>query len=1262
MSTPQDGTTARSTESPSWRASPPHLAGGAQGISGHTMFQSAVSPGPGDMGSTGLDPVNQQNGASRSPSIPRTQSPESGLEVRVGLDENGHRVFFETATGLRLRMAADSAPLTEADITTLQFGTAAPSISQPPSEVSDIHSTSGRSNSPSEPQPNAEGLEGGLLGALNAGRDHLLTSTAISLDHHLIARDSHRALVQLRDDVDAQLTAFHHELDGVNTKIVEHVDENVKVLRELGASEDAIKSVIAKMSGAKLSTPGLTRISSLPSIRLPEAVKESIDASLAPRLGQESIHDFQRRAQLATDGKHRTASAFTFDEGAVETSTARPQQDREATARQNPKSLRFEDIGSISTGIHYRHKQGNTTLGDVHGQSVLRDEGISQTENALEEYQADNDRKIAAIIERQVGEALDVPTRVKAPKLGTPQSFSGSENDPVAFISWTESITMWMRAQFLGRPDVDAYRVTLLKTLLMGNALEWFIDHVEGQDGPSTIPYDFTIIMCALHRRFITFATAQKASKAFDLVRYHPDDGPTKLMDSLVTASRRMREPMTDFVIRQRFLSLVPHAISEFLAIHKGLTAEYSTVQQLRFHAAHFWDTNTSFQHPRAAGGNNAAAGTGIAAGTCSATPAARRAIRLEAPAVTKPTVRFPANPTSSTTATRTPGIVRAGDTLGDANKQCFKCGVVGHIGVNCSRNTNPRVGLAATRVLDSYSEDDYEQPAAEGAVEEVHDDWGGSQYEPNDEDDPADLGNLIDLNQSVEPRVGAMTIHYFSARIVPITIPVVDLSESEKRAEWLSTLTPLLRELADTGANSMVDSTEELFGPSALVDVARINESRVDRGEAEFTPEEAEERRRGLILAHLYPILSWTSFSKLAFEFQVRTDGVPQSRSVTEEWSTLLLLDAAEQARREFQGVEIPRWEVMMVSTFTLAGSDAQLIELSDRFCEHIQAVGEIRTVLFPQHTRAISLLHEVEGRPAPARARAQQVLAHVGNTVDEVIAELEQKEEDLENLTSRLQRLHTAVLGELNRREVREEIIHREQRPMMNRVLTRSPTGSRGGESPAPTVDEAAGALPGSPPPVYVSGDSEEDEADTTSDRSADEDSVTHSAPEIRVNDTPGPEDTVTNSAAPPPGYRRPLGYTTFLMDAETGTLVGSAHSVTGQHVSVIDEYTAEDVPEYPGAEGSAPTARSSTPTDSDRELWAQLPEVTIEELTVAESSIDGVVGLRSQRVGPSDNVGEIWTRPPTTARSSTLTLPANNWARRNPGLLWPYIGIPI
>ncbi|KAJ7689693.1 hypothetical protein B0H17DRAFT_861837, partial [Mycena rosella] len=65
-----------------------------------------------------------------------------------------------------------------------------------------------------------------------------------------------------------------------------------------------------------------------------------------------------------------------------------------------------------------------------------------------------------------------LPSHVKPPKLDTPTRFTGTD-DHLAFIRWIEKVASWMRTMFYGGPDVDKYRVSLLKNLLHGVALEW---------------------------------------------------------------------------------------------------------------------------------------------------------------------------------------------------------------------------------------------------------------------------------------------------------------------------------------------------------------------------------------------------------------------------------------------------------------------------------------------------------------------------------------------------------------------------------------------------------------------------------------------------------------------------------------------------------------------------------------------------------------------------------------------------------------------
>ncbi|KAK7045050.1 transposon Tf2-12 poly protein, partial [Favolaschia claudopus] len=196
----------------------------------------------------------------------------------------------------------------------------------------------------------------------------------------------------------------------------------------------------------------------------------------------------------------------------------------------------FEDVSSISQAPPMNRDTRDFSVGPENTLASISPQAGDQAE----EFQASMDRKIIALVDKQLGEALDLPSRIKAPKLTTPAPFTGDKNDSDDFMLFVENVTTWMRAQFLGGPDVDGYRVTLLKTLLLKNAHDWFLDYVEGRNGPATVPNNFTSILCALHRRFITFSTAQRASKAFEAIRYRPEDGPTKLMDDLVSASRKM--------------------------------------------------------------------------------------------------------------------------------------------------------------------------------------------------------------------------------------------------------------------------------------------------------------------------------------------------------------------------------------------------------------------------------------------------------------------------------------------------------------------------------------------------------------------------------------------------------------------------------------------------------------------------------------------------------------------------------------------------
>ncbi|KAJ7040898.1 hypothetical protein C8F04DRAFT_1177504 [Mycena alexandri] len=1005
----------------------------------------------------------------------------------------------------------------------------------------------------------------------------LSTVHAVSaVDQQNLARATHSLLVQLRHDTADRLNSLHLEIEGSQSALVTHISNNLKILRELGASTKAIGHAISKMSDLPLASP---KMAPLPKFKLGDdtditpAARSELDGALPPRTPHESTEEFNRRAQFALDGRRRAASAFAFDVGPTDTSTAHVQQRAETHARMNP-----------ANNVSMANTTAPQTPGLGFGPDVtIFGDAVSHAEGVLEEYHAENDRKIAAIIHRQVGEVLDVPSRIKALKLPSPSMFSGSVNDPAAILTYVETMATWMRAQFMGGPEADTYRVTLLKTLLTGNALEWFIEHVEGQNGPVTVPYEFTSVVCALHRRFITFATAEKASRAFDQVRYKAEDGPSKFMDDLVSASRKMREPMPDFVICQRFMRLIPEKIREHLVLHKGLSEVYSTIQQLRFHATYVWDGNavlrttpsasTQSSHPAHA----------------TAHPSNNRATRQAAPRTDVARV----TPMSASAPPASKALATAGsdDSNPHSHKRCFKCGVIGHIGSDptCPKNTGssrPRMGLAAHRVVDSYAEDDFPEAAIAAVTEEVHNDWGGSQYEPEDDRDPNEAPDLTDLvgaefESEDKARMGAMQIRYFSMRVI---LPEVDYSPSPEYLAWIASLTPLQAELAGLDLNFYERDPDALFGNSTIADVGRLNEARTESGLAEFTPEEYEAKRLELVLAHSYNLDTWTTFEELAFEFQARATGGPWSRAVTDEWNLILAFDAFEHARRDFQAIRIPRWEVIVLTSTLLEGRREALEEMSNRLDQLVPAMTTLRDKITVQRVAATSSLRELQGRPIPSRSRAAQIYHLVWDSYEQLLLDMQEQENALRLRAIRTQSFRPVILAELTRRDEPPRVALTQQGLTYLASIQTEDEGSRA-------------STPGTPPPDYRVN------SDFTYRASASPAiSETEDGPSLSEGEAPPRWSAESNTIA---------DVVTFMVDsAITGALQGQDSEAEGG--SEEDGLSMEGAPEYATTDPLQPqhpdTAASDEPLSpgSEAALWAELP--ALEE---AEDIIDGVTG---------------------------------------------------
>ncbi|KAJ7820900.1 hypothetical protein B0H13DRAFT_2377684 [Mycena leptocephala] len=654
-----------------------------------------------------------------------------------------------------------------------------------------------------------------LRGILSMSRQSLFTTTGLVAGQRDNIRDIADSIREFRDEVATRIDELSTAVIGATHQLESTLENNLRILRATGATKEQLASLAtAVRKGQDYPLPSIimppVRADPLPDTTELGDMRAAVDNALPPRHPSESAEAFQRRGNAALGRRVRAAATFQAADPPA------PDQQPASILKQT----RFTSMDSISSagarGAH-THDRGLDIepMGlnqSISGYLTPQYAGTG-TATVFEAFVVEKSTQIIRMIERQLGEAMEAPPR--SPKLRDPPMYKGDDDDTI-FMTWLGRLCTWFQGYSLGGPKFDAHRIVYLKSALDVHALNWFEAEVEPNDRDSDINHEFIPIICAMHKRFITSATATHATKEYEAIRYDPVQGIEFLVSELLRTAHRMREAPSSFSIRQRFMRLIPAPVHDEL-IRRGLFVEYTTLDVLKGHARS-WIESQGQMRGGAATSTARSPRTAVAPRSGSTWTLSKAPARAALRAPTQAPVSHGVPITATRTATATP---RVGPTMASgpaprSSKTCFGCGVVGHIASDpicpwysesASSRPRPATQFHAQRVVSSYSiaEGDHPEDHAVDADgidtvpdqnEEMEGLWGGSQYEgdellddhPGDNeveegrdegepDDPnvaPDLDELLDDVENDEVRVGAMRQYpriprqYFSLRVTP--------------------------------------------------------------------------------------------------------------------------------------------------------------------------------------------------------------------------------------------------------------------------------------------------------------------------------------------------------------------------------------------------------------------------------------------------------------------------------------------------------------
>lgn len=363
-------------------------------------------------------------------------------------------------------------------------------------------------------------------------------------------------------------------------------------------------------------------------------------------------------------------------------------------------------------------------------------------------YNEELTNRFRDLIRNKVGRATPyIPNREKPLHVPLPRAYTGTD-DLEVFDEWLSALLRWLVIQRRVGPDYDEDRILAIGTVLDGPALDWYNNTVESSN-PGSPAWNFSSAILALFERFVSRASASRATEKFYRATYSSSGGVKTFYDDLQKYASRMVQDPGEVAKRRALFFGLPTAIRTALATQRLLHPDTSSLEEIYAgavaieHGLRFSTTIQGYSYlPRTTTRPyNPSTTRSRPTATIQTTPVpANRTARTPAATTTQPR---PARDHTTRNAAPAPSQPRD-----ITQKTCYACGTPGHVQ---SDPACPKFGqrtptrLHASRVTFDLGEDDvlegdhpsemaeHLEPPAEEVPQPTEELLDGSQYDDDD-------------------------------------------------------------------------------------------------------------------------------------------------------------------------------------------------------------------------------------------------------------------------------------------------------------------------------------------------------------------------------------------------------------------------------------------------------------------------------------------------------------------------------------------------